>query len=145
MLRETGKVIEIKTINGEKKAVVECVSKSACKSCGNNNDCGVGVISKATGSKTHHLTMPYKEGMVVNEQVELLIDNSEIIKSSMIVYIIPLILFVLGTTVAYLYIESEPLVILISVLCLGVGVMIARFVSVKLYPQQHINKLISTK
>lgn len=145
MLRETGRVIEIKTINGEKKAVVECVSKSACKSCGNNSDCGVGVISKATNNKTHHLTMPYKEGMQVDEQIELLIDNNEIIKSSMIVYIIPLLLFVVGTTFGYLYIDNEPLLILISVLCLTGGVFLARYISTKLYPQSHINKLISTK
>lgn len=145
MLQEIGKIIDIKIINGEKTAVVECISKSACKSCSNNNNCGVGVVAKGLSDKAHRLSMPFKEGMVINESIELLIENKDIVKSSIIVYVIPLILFVLGCTVSYLFTSNEPLVISISLLSLVIGVFIAKAVSSKLYPIQNLNKLIRTK
>jgi len=145
MLQEIGKIIDIKIINGEKTAVVECISKSACKSCSSNDNCGVGVVAKGLTDKAHRLSLPFKEGMVINESIELLIENKDIVKSSMIVYIIPLILFVLGCSVSYLFTSNEPLVISISLLSLMIGVFIAKVVSSKLYPINSLNKLISTK
>lgn len=145
MLQEIGKIIDIKIINGEKTAVVECISKSACKSCSSNDNCGVGVVAKGLTDKAHRLSLPFKEGMVINESIELLIENKDIVKSSMIVYIIPLILFVLGCSVSYLFTSNEPLVISISLLSLVIGVFIAKVVSSKLYPINSLNKLISTK
>lgn len=145
MLQEIGKIIDIKIINGEKTAVVECISKSACKSCSSNDNCGVGVVAKGLSDKAHRLSMPFKEGMVINESIELLIENKDIVKSSIIVYVIPLILFVLGCTISYLFTSNEPLVISISLLSLVAGVFIAKAVSSKLYPIQNLNKLIRTK
>jgi len=145
MLQEIGKIIDIKIINNEKIAIVECISKSACKSCASNDNCGVGVVAKGLSNKAHRLSMPYKEGMMINESIELLIENKDIVKSSMIVYVIPLILFVLGCTVSYLFTSNEPLVIFISLLSLVSGVFIAKAVSTKLYPLKNLNKLISTK
>ena len=81
-------------LNGEKVAVVECISKSACKSCSSNDNCGVGVVAKGLRDKSHHLSMPFKEGMEINETIELLIENKDVVKSSLIVYLIPLLLFV---------------------------------------------------
>ena len=111
MLNETGRVIDIKEINGEKIAVVECISKSACKSCSNNDECGIGVVAKGARNKSHQLSMPFKEGMTINESVELLIENRDIIKSSIIVYVIPLFFFVAGTISSYLILKNELLVI----------------------------------
>ncbi|MBB1273116.1 MULTISPECIES: SoxR reducing system RseC family protein [Psychromonas] len=145
MIQETGRIIDIKIINGEKTAVVECISKSACKSCSSNDNCGVGVVAKGLSDRSHHLSMPYKEGMEINESIQLLIENKDIVKSSMIVYIIPLIAFVLGSSISYLFTNSEPLVIAISLLSLFVGTLVAKVVSSKLYPSNSLNKLISTK
>tara|TARA_R110001583_G_scaffold164447_1_gene316963 strand:+ start:43905 stop:44342 length:438 start_codon:yes stop_codon:yes gene_type:complete len=145
MLQEIGKIIDIKIINDEKTAVIECISKSACKSCSSNDNCGVGVVAKGLSDKAHRLSLPFKEGMVINESIELLIENKDIVKSSIIVYIIPLILFVLGCSVSYLFTNNEPLVISISLLSLLTGVFIAKVVSSKLYPINSLNKLISTK
>lgn len=145
MLKETGRITDIKVINGEKTVVVECISKSACKSCGNNDSCGVGVVAKGVSNKTHQLFMPYKEGMEINEPIELLIDNKDIVKSSIIVYVIPLLFFVVGTISGYYLLTSEPVIILISILSLVIGVVIAKVTSARLYPINSLNSLISTK
>ncbi|WP_166738864.1 SoxR reducing system RseC family protein [Psychromonas algarum] len=145
MLHETGKIIDITVVNGEKTAVVECISKSACKSCANNDSCGIGVVAKGLSDKAHQLSMPYKEGMIINESIELLIENKDIVKSSMIVYVIPLLLFVFGSTSSYLFIDNEPIVITISLISLAIGVFIAKAISSRLYPSNSLNTLISTK
>ncbi len=145
MIQETGRIIDIKEINGEKTVLVECISKSACKSCSSNDNCGVGVVAKGLTNRAHHLSMPYKQGMKINESIELFIENKDIVKSSMIVYIIPLLLFVSGCSVSYLFTNNEPLVIAISLISLFIGTFIAKAVSSKLYPNNSINKLISTK
>ena len=144
MLSETGRIIDIKEINGEKTAIVECISKSACKSCSNNDECGVGIVAKGSRNKSHQLSMPFKEGMAVNESIELLIENRDIIKSSIIVYVIPLLFFVAGTISSYLVLKNELLVISTSFVSLLLGVLVAKAVSSKFYPN-NLNKLIRTK
>lgn len=145
MLKESGRIIDIKIIDGEKNVVVECISKSACKSCGNNDHCGVGIVTKTGGDKSYNLLLPYNKGMVVNEVIELFVENKDIVKSSLIVYIIPLIAFVFGTLLSYYFFNSEPLIILISVFSLMTGVITAKKVSSKLYPINTLSTLISTK
>jgi len=145
MLQETGRIIDIKVIDGEKTAIIECISKSACKSCSSNDNCGVGVVAKGVSDKSHKLFMPYKEGMEINNNIELLIENKDIVKSSLIVYIIPLIFFVLTCVISYQLTDNEPLVITFSVMSLVLGSILAKFVSSKLYPDNSLNKLISTK
>ena len=145
MLHETGMVIDITVINGEKTAIVECISKSACKSCSSNDNCGVGVVAKGLSDKSHKLSMHFKEGMEINHSIELLIENKDIVKSSLIVYIIPLFLFVFTCVLSNLFITSEPFVILTSLASLIAGSLIAKVVSSKLYPINSLNKLISTK
>jgi len=145
MLHETGKIIDITVINGEKKVIVECISKSACKSCSSNDNCGVGVVAKGLSDKSHQLFMPFKDGMEIDHPIELLIENNDIVKSSLIVYIIPLFFFIVTCTLSNLFFSNELPVILASGVSLVVGSCIAKTVSSKLYPLNSINKLISTK
>ncbi|RBW43086.1 transcriptional regulator [Psychromonas sp. B3M02] len=145
MLKETGRIIEITEINGEKSVTVECISKSACKSCSSNDNCGVGVVAKGISDKSHHISMPYKEGMEVNKQIELLVNNKDIVQSSLVVYIIPLILFVVTCIISNLITDNEPLIILFSVSALLIGSVIAKLLSAILYPANSLNKMISTK
>lgn len=145
MLTETGRIIDIQLINGEKTVIVECISKSACKSCSSNDTCGVGIVAKGLTDKSQHLSMPFKEGMEINNSIELLIENKDIVKSSLIVYLIPLLLFIATCSFSYLFTNNEPLIIMLSGLSLIVGSLIAKVVSSKIYPSHSLNKLISTK
>ena len=145
MLKESGRIIDIKIVDGEKTAIVECISKSACKSCSSNDNCGVGVVAKNLSDKAHHLSLPYKEGMVINEAIDLFIENKDIVKSSLIVYIIPLLTFVFGTLLGYSFFNNEPTIILISLVSLTIGVLVAKKVSSKLYPTNTLSSLVSTK
>ena len=145
MLKETGRIIDIQNVDGEKTAIIECVSKSACKSCSSNDTCGVGMVAKGLSDKSHHISMPYKEGMEINKEIELLVNNKDIVQSSLIVYIIPLILFVLTCVISNLITNNEPLIILFSLSSLIIGCLIAKLVSSILYPSNSLNKVVSTK
>jgi len=145
MIKESGRIIEIKEVDGAKIAVVECVSKSACKSCSSNDNCGVGVVAKGLSDKSHHLTFPFEDGMKINETIDLFIENKEIVKSSLIIYIIPLLSFVLGALLSLLITENEPIVIAVSLLSLLLGAYLAKKTSEKYYPDDVSNSLIRTK
>jgi len=145
MLKETGRIIEITEVNGEKSVIVECISKSACKSCSSNDNCGVGIVAKGASDKSHKIFMPYKEGMEVNKQIELLVDNKDIVQSSLVVYIIPLILFVATCITTNLLTDNEPLIIISSLFALLLGSVIAKLLSTILYPANSLNKMISIK
>ena len=93
MITETGKVIAIEKIQGEMVARIECISKSACSSCNNQSNCGVGAVSQAFSDKSHHFELPYKEGMKVDHFVELQISNGDLIKSASLILPITAVLF----------------------------------------------------
>lgn len=145
MLSETGRIIDIKISNGDKIAIVECVSKSACKSCNNNDTCGIGVVAKGYSDKSHHIVMPYKEGMDVNDTIELLINQQDVVKSSLIAYFVPLIAFVLGALISHLFFNNELVIIFTSLLSLFIGIYLSKVLSTWLYPNGSLNKLISTR
>ncbi|HEY5716020.1 MAG TPA: SoxR reducing system RseC family protein [Psychromonas sp.] len=146
MVRETGKIIAVEKINGESIAHIECISKLACSSCNNNSNCGVGVVSKTFSDKTQHFTVPYEEGMEVDKFVELHINNNDLIKSAVLVYLVPLIFFICSALIAkQFHIGNEALIILIAIISAAVGFVLSRILSKKLFPQKHINKIISSK
>jgi sigma-E factor negative regulatory protein RseC len=145
-VRETGKITAIKKNNGKTVVDIECISKSACSSCKNNNTCGVGVVSKTFSEKAHQFSVPYTEGMEVNKFVELHIDNNDLIKSAMLVYLVPLLFFICSALIAkQFYITNESLIILIAIGWAVVGFVITRLISQKLFPQKSINQIISSK
>ncbi|WP_372882784.1 SoxR reducing system RseC family protein [Psychromonas sp.] len=136
----------VEKVNGKSIAHIECVSKSACSSCQNNSNCGVGVVSKTFSDKTQHFTVPYEEGMEVDKFVELHINNNDLIKSAVLVYLVPLIFFISSALIAkQLQIDNEALIILIAMACAAVGLAITRIISKKIFPQKHINQIITSK
>lgn len=146
MVAEKGKIIAIEKSEGKTLAHIEYISKSACSSCQNNDSCGVGVVSKTFSDKALQFTIPYAEEMEVNKFVELNINNNDLIKSAMLVYLVPLLFFIISALIAkQFYITNEAFIILIAVSCAAVGFVITHIVCKKLYPQKSINQLISSK
>lgn len=146
MIIETGKIIAIEELQGETVARIECISKSACSSCHNQTNCGVGVISKAFSDKSQHFELPYKEGMKVNQYIELKISNGDLIKSASLIYLLPLFFFIGSALVikSQFYID-EGLLIVISILFAAFGFLITRLIANKLFPQNTKKPLITTQ
>jgi sigma-E factor negative regulatory protein RseC len=146
MVAEKGKIIAIEKSEGKTLAHIEYISKSACSSCQNNDTCGVGVVSKSFSDKALQFTIPYADEMEVDKFVEMNISNNDLIKSAMLVYLVPMLFFITSALIAkQFYITNEAFIILIAISWAAVGFVITHFVSKKLYPQKSINQLISSK
>lgn len=146
MVTETGKIIAIEEVHGEKIARVECISRSACSSCHNNTNCGVGVVSKAFSDKSHSFEFPYKEGMKVDTFIELNISNSDLVKSATLIYLLPLVFFIGSALVIKNFFSiDEGLLILLSLASAALGFVITRLIANKLFPHKNNKPLIKTK
>jgi len=146
MIKETGKIISIKELQGQKVAVVECISKSACSGCHNQDSCGVGTVSKSHSDKTHHFEVPFKEWMHIDEAIELQITNRDLISSAIIAYLVPLVFFVGGAILTKEFtLLNEGQMILVSVISAAVGFLFARLLSNKYFPQKQSDNIISAK
>ena len=146
MAGEKAKIIAIEKSEGKTLAHIEYISKSACSSCQNNDNCGVGVVSKTFSDKALQFSIPYSEEMEVNKFVELHINNHDLVKSAMLVYLVPLLFFISSALIAkQFYIANEGLIILIAISWAAVGFVITHILSKKMYPQKSINQLISSK
>ena len=147
MIRETGKVIAIEKL-GDGKAIahIECISKSACSSCQNKSSCGVGVVAKAFSDKAHQFEVPYQQGMQVDKFVELQINNGDLIKSALIVYLLPLMFFIGGALVAkQLNTSHEAITISFAFISAAVGFILTRLLTNKLFKQKPFDNIVSSK
>jgi sigma-E factor negative regulatory protein RseC len=146
MITETGKIIAIEQVLGEKVVHVECISKSACSSCHSQTSCGVGVVSKAFTDKSQHFEFPYKEGMEVDHFIELQISNSDLINSAALIYLLPLFFFIGSALLTKsFFIVNEGLLIGISGLFAAFGFVVTRFIANQLFPNQQSKQLIITQ
>ncbi|WP_019616422.1 SoxR reducing system RseC family protein [Psychromonas ossibalaenae] len=146
MIRETGRIIAIEEQGEKSTAHIECISKSACSSCQNKSDCGVGVVSKAFSDKTHQFEVPFQQGMKKDSYVELQINNNDLVTSAVVVYLVPLFFFLVGALIAkQLSDYNEGVIISISILSAAVGFAVSRLLSNKILHQKHFDKIISCK
>lgn len=147
MIQETGRIIAIeKNVDGESIAHIECISKSACSSCQNKNSCGVGVVSKAFSDKTHQFEIPYKEGMEVNRFVELEVNNTDLVKTATLVYLLPLVFFIAGAVLAEYFIDAnEAITILVAIFSAVIGFAFTHILCGRVVKEKPINEIISTK
>lgn len=136
----------IKKVQGEMVAQVECISKSACSGCSSSSNCGVGTVAESFSDKTHHFNVPFKEGMKVDQFVELQITNGDLIKSAALVYLLPLIFFISSALIIKSFFNtSEMELIAVSVVFAAIGFIVTRLIANKLYPNKHSKQLITTQ
>ncbi|WP_022940562.1 SoxR reducing system RseC family protein [Psychromonas hadalis] len=146
MITETGKIIAIEQVQGETVARIECISKSACSSCHNQTNCGVGVVSKAFSDKSQYFEFPYKEGMKVDQFIELQISNGDLIKSASLIYLLPLFFFIgSALLIKSLFHVDEAILIVVSLLFATLGFLITRVVADKLFSNKQSKPIIATQ
>ncbi|WP_094751326.1 SoxR reducing system RseC family protein [Psychromonas sp. CD1] len=143
MAQETGIIIAIKEIDCQKVAIVECVSKSACGSCHQQNICGVGVVAKAFSDKKNNFTVNYEDGMQLNTKVDLQISNSDLFKTASFVYLLPLIFLIASALLAQYFLNlDEGITILISLSSMGVGFVFMHVSNRYFFPKKQYIKVL---
>ncbi len=117
MVKETGRIVSVEQKGSIKVANVECLSRSACSSCQSNSQCGVGVVAKGLKDKTNTISVPYREGMQVDQYIDIEITGQTLVRSAFLLYLLPLFVFI-GTASLLSFIDNiaEPWVIVGSIL-----------------------------
>jgi len=90
MICEQGKVVAIE----DGKAFVEVIQQSSCQACSANKACGTKVIKGLFQAKRHYLKLSFAhlaESPKIGDAVEIEINESALLLSSLMVYILPLI------------------------------------------------------
>lgn len=139
MINEFGKIISFDIKNNDKIAILECVSKSACIGCRNQSNCGVGAISEGFKPKTHNLQIPYKQGMEIGENIELFVEEADLIKSALLIYMVPLLFFILGAFIGVLLFEGAEIpTFLLAISSSICGFLLSKLLSKKLLKKELI-------
>jgi len=123
MLKEKARVVAVKA----DIALVEAERRSSCDSCSANNACGTGVISRVLGRKHTRLEALNTVGAQVGDEVVVAIEDKVLVRSSFMVYTMPLLFMFLGggagqmISYAWAWEDSEVLTILFSLVGLAGG------------------------
>lgn len=91
MIEESAQVV---SVEGE-HAWVESERRSSCSSC-SAKGCGTGALSKVLGSKVQRMKVRNPINAVAGDAVIVGIDESILVKGSLLVYIVPLLLMLAG-------------------------------------------------
>ncbi|MBI1195254.1 MAG: hypothetical protein GC138_05365 [Gammaproteobacteria bacterium] len=95
MLTETGRVTGI----DDGYAWVEVERQTACGSCSANKSCGSGILSKVFSTRPLRLKLENRLSVSVGDQVLVAIEDGLLIRSSMIVYAVPLAFMIIGAMI----------------------------------------------
>ena len=83
------------TGSGDGYLTVRCQQKTSCGSCVSKSSCGTGVVSNALPGKVLDIRVPSTEPVPTGTLVEIGLEEQTVLKSAMLVYVLPL-MFVIG-------------------------------------------------
>ncbi|MCG6971087.1 MAG: SoxR reducing system RseC family protein [Gammaproteobacteria bacterium] len=90
MIEELGKVVKVE----EQWAWVQTERKSVCGQCAANKGCGTSVLGKVFGQKTNVIAVIKTLPVKIGDQVVIGIDENSLVKGSLLIYALPLVLFI---------------------------------------------------
>ena len=93
---------EIATVSAVYNGQVEvvCFSKSACGQCKQNSHCGTGILAQALPGRDHRFVIATDLLLTVNQQVRIGIPEHSLLRSVLLVYLLPLLLVMSGALLA---------------------------------------------
>lgn len=127
MIIETGRVVAVE----DSALWVQTIRKSACAQCSVKKGCGQALLAqmgqepgfvKVTFDATH--SPRYVEGTFVRIGIE----ENVMVKSALLLYLLPLILMLLGIALSAQWFESEAVSALVGLISLGLGAVITRYI-----------------
>lgn len=80
-------------------ATLRCEQKSACSGCQANHTCGMKVLDKLGPEAVYDLQIAIEQPLVVGQRVELGIPEASLLRSALLVYILPLFTLLVGASV----------------------------------------------
>ncbi len=106
MIHETGTVI---SVSGD-EAWVQTLRESACQSCKARHGCGQKALAGLTGGQSRQIRVVNTLHAQPGDQVTVAIEESALLKASLLVYAVPLLLMVVATSLAGIFWPGNELV-----------------------------------
>ena len=137
IIEESGRVI---AVDGDQAWVVT-ERQSACGSCAANKGCGTGIMSRAFSSgRQIRIKVSNAVGAAVGDEVVLGIDDRMVLRSSILMYLLPLLALLFG---AFLGKFIDETVRLFNADYLSAGVGIAAMLLVFIWLHRHPRLLVA--
>lgn len=130
MLIEQGIVVDLKNDT----VWVQTLSKTSCNSCKVNSSCGTGIVSKAFGERSFITPMKNQINAELKDSVEVGIPDDLVIKSSLLVYMLPLLAMIIVIIVVKFLAPNlaEPWLIASAIMGLVIGFVTVKKASLKM-------------
>ncbi len=126
MIEEQGRVV---AVDGD-QVWVETVQQSSCGSCAARATCGQGLMSKFSEGKRNHIRLTSDRPVKLGDHVVLGIPENTLVKSALLAYGLPLVMFVLAAALAESYFAlPEAGVVLVGLIALVTGFALVRHVA----------------
>ncbi|MFL1406095.1 SoxR reducing system RseC family protein [Marinobacter sp. M1N3S26] len=126
MIHETGTVI---SVSGN-EAWVQTIRESACQSCSARHGCGQKALATMSGGQSRQIRVFNTLDARPGDQVTVAIEESALLRASLLVYAVPLVLMIVATGLAGALLPGrDGLAILAALVGLGGGLWLARWVS----------------
>ncbi len=123
MIEEQGRVV---AVDGN-QIWVETVQQSSCGSCAAKSTCGQGLMSKFSEGKRNHIRLTTDQPVKLGDEVVLGVPENTLVKSALLAYGLPLVLFVLAAAVAESLFELPE----VGVILVGLAALISGFALVR--------------
>lgn len=126
MIKETGRII---AVEGD-GVWVETIQQSACESCSAQKGCGQSLLAKVTGKTTAIRVLPGDcslQEACVGDEVVIGIPEQVVVNGTLLVYLLPLLMMVVGAVVAGNVYEGDISTAIGGVLGLAGGSLLVRF------------------
>ena len=134
MLTESARVIH----RDGRRVELELLRANACGDCELSQGCGTGAIGRLLGRRSRPLVIQTDLDCEIGDEVVVTLPESALVKSSLLLYGLPLLGLVFGGLIASLPGLSEPLVVLFALIGLFAGFRIAARVAQKLEQRGHV-------
>lgn len=115
---------------------------SSCQTCSANDSCTSGVVAKAMTRRDYQFFLPVTSGLQAGQQVRIGISDGVVMKSAVLVYLVPLLGFILGAGAGVLWQFNEAWQLLMGILFGMGGMFIVRLSADRMgSAEQHITIL----
>jgi sigma-E factor negative regulatory protein RseC len=121
-MADQAKVIQIK----DNHLILEVVRDKPCMLCGQTSGCGNSLWGKLLNHQEKKITVENNIGAKEGDLVTLEMKEKDILKSAFIIYLIPLLFFLVLLACAQYFLENNFLILLIGLVGLFLGIFIAR-------------------
>ena len=121
-MADQAKVIQVKNNH----LVLEVVRDKPCMLCGQTSGCGNSLWGKLLNHEDKKITVENNIGAKEGDVVNLEMNEKDILKSALIIYLIPLLFFLVLLACAQHFVENNFLILLSGVAGLFLGIFAAR-------------------